>query len=81
VGGIHQAHSHSATGYIQNFDQPGYTTYDASLGVAKDAWTVQLYGQNITDTRYVTFITANQFVTQDFVGRPRTMGVKFSYKF
>jgi outer membrane receptor protein involved in Fe transport len=81
VGGIHQAHSHSATGYIQNFDEPSYTTYDASLGVAKDAWAVQLYGQNITDTRYVTFITASQFVTQDFIGRPRTMGVKFSYKF
>jgi iron complex outermembrane recepter protein len=81
IGGVHQAHAHSATGYIQNFDEPSYTTYDASLGVAKDAWTAQLYGQNITDTRYVTFITASQFVTQDFVGRPRTMGVKFSYKF
>jgi iron complex outermembrane receptor protein len=81
VGGVHQSHSHSATGYIQNFDQPAYTTYDASLGVAKDAWTVQLYGQNITDARYVTFITASQFVNQNFIGRPRTMGVKFSYKF
>jgi outer membrane receptor protein involved in Fe transport len=81
IGGVHQAHSHSATGYIENFDQPGYTTYDASLGVSKDAWTAQLYGQNITDTRYVTFVTASQFVTQDFAGRPRTLGVKFSYKF
>ena len=81
VAGVHQAHSHSATGYIQNFDEPSYTTYDASMGVAKDAWTAQFYGQNITDTRYVTFVTASQFVTQDFVGRPRTMGVKISYKF
>jgi iron complex outermembrane receptor protein len=81
IGGVHQAHAHSATGYLLNFDEPGYSTYDASLGVAKDAWTVQLYGQNITDTRYVTFVTASQFVTQDFVGRPRTMGVKFSYKY
>jgi iron complex outermembrane recepter protein len=81
VGGVHQAHSYSATGYDENYDQPGYTTYDASLGVAKDAWTVQLYGQNITDTRYVTFINDSQFVLADFVGRPRTMGVKFSYKF
>ena len=23
------------------YDQPGYTTYDASLGVAKDNWTAQ----------------------------------------
>jgi iron complex outermembrane recepter protein len=81
VGGVHQAHSYSATGYDENYDQPGYTTYDASLGVAKDAWTVQMYGQNITDARYVTFITDSQFVLANFVGRPRTMGVKFSYKF
>ena len=81
LGGVHQGHSYSATGYITNYDQPGYTTYDASLGVAKDAWTVQLYGQNITDTNYVTFIGGGQFVQTDFVGRPRTMGLKFSYKF
>jgi iron complex outermembrane recepter protein len=81
VGGVHQAHSYSATGYDQNYNQPGYTTYDASLGAAKDAWTVQLYGQNITDARYVTFINNSQFVLANFIGRPRTMGVKFSYKF
>ena len=81
VGGVHQAHSHSATGYLENFDQPGYTTYDAALGVAKDAWTAQFYGQNITDVRYVTYVNADQDVTEDIVGRPRTMGVKFSYKF
>jgi len=27
------------------------TTYDAALGVGKDAWVVQLYGENLTDTR------------------------------
>jgi outer membrane receptor protein involved in Fe transport len=81
VGGVHQAHSYSATGNVQTFDQPGYTIYDAALGVAKDAWTVQFYGQNITDARYVTFVNADQFVKADFVGRPRTMGVKMSYKF
>jgi outer membrane receptor protein involved in Fe transport len=81
IGGIHQAHSYSAVGYIANYDMPSYTTYDASLGFAKDAWTVQFYGQNITDARYVTFIGDGQFVQTDFVGRPRTMGLKYSYKF
>jgi iron complex outermembrane recepter protein len=81
LGGIHQAHSYSAVGYIENYDLPAYTTYDASLGVAKDAWTVQFYGQNITDARYVTYIGGGQFVQTDFVGRPRTMGLKYSYKF
>jgi outer membrane receptor protein involved in Fe transport len=81
LGGVHQAHSYSATGNVSAFDQPGYTLYDASVGIGKDAWVAQFYGQNITDARYVTFITNGQFVTQDFVGRPRTMGVKFGYKF
>jgi iron complex outermembrane recepter protein len=81
VGGQHQAHSLSATGHVQSYDQPEFTTYDASMGVAKDAWTAQLYGQNITDARAVSFVNGNQFVVADFIQRPRTMGVKFSYKF
>ncbi len=81
AGGVHQAHSYSQTGLVQAYDQPGYTTYDGALGVAKDAWLVQIYGENLTDTRYVTFINSDQFVKADFVGRPRTVGVKFSYKF
>ena len=32
-------------------DLPAYTTYDLSVGVAKDRWTAQIYGTNITDTR------------------------------
>lgn len=81
IGGQHQAHSYSATGYVEAYDQPGFTTYDASLGAAKDSWTVQLFGQNITDARAITFINSNQFIVADFVERPRTGGVKFSYKF
>jgi iron complex outermembrane recepter protein len=81
VGGIHQAHSYSATGNVEAYDQPGFTTYEASLGVGKDAWLVQLHGENITDARYVTFINSDQFVKEDFVGRPRTVGLNYSYKF
>lgn len=81
VGGIHQAHSYSATGHVQAYEQPGFTTYEASLGIAKNAWLVQVHGQNITDRRYVTFINSDQFVKEDFVARPRTVGLSYSYKF
>ena len=81
IGGTHQAHSYSATGNIATYDQPGFTTYDASLGVEKDAWMAQLYAQNLTDTRADLFENGNQFVTAETINRPRTMGVKFSYKF
>jgi iron complex outermembrane receptor protein len=81
IGGSHQAHSYSATGNIQTYDQEGFTTYDASLGVARDAWTAQLYVVNFTDTRANLFENGNQFVTAESINRPRTGGLKFSYKF
>jgi outer membrane receptor protein involved in Fe transport len=81
VGGTHQAHSYSATGNITTYDQPGFSTYDATLGVSKDAWTTQLYGQNLTNTRADLFENGNQFVTAETINRPRTVGLRFSYKF
>jgi outer membrane receptor protein involved in Fe transport len=88
VGGQHQAHSISATsrtsvpnqpGYA--YDEPGFSTYDASGGVAKDNWIVQLYGENITDVRADLYENPNQFVDAKTVNRPRTAGVRFTYKF
>ena len=81
IGGQHQAHSHSSTGYFQNFDQPGFSTYDAFAGVSKDAWTLQAYCENLTDTRADLFTSASQQVKAVTVNRPRTAGVKFSFKF
>jgi iron complex outermembrane receptor protein len=81
VGGTHQAHSYSATGNIQTYDQAGFTTYDAALGVEKDAWTAQAYMQNLTNTRANLFENGNQFVTAQTINRPRTGGIRFSYKF
>ena len=81
VGGTHQAHSYSATGNIQTYDQAGFSTYDASLGVGKDTWTAQAYLENLTDTRANLFENGNQFVTAETINRPRTGGLKFSYKY
>ena len=81
IGGTHQAHSYSATGNIQAYDQAGFTTYDASMGAGKDAWSTQLYMQNLTNTRANLFENGNQFITAETINRPRTGGVRFSYKF
>ncbi|MGO9950055.1 MAG: TonB-dependent receptor [Steroidobacteraceae bacterium] len=81
VGGTHQAHSYSATGNIQTYDQPGFSTYDASLGAEKDAWVVTLYMVNLTNTRADLFENGNQFVTAQTINRPRTGGLRFSYKY
>jgi hypothetical protein len=36
-------------GQAQNLD--AYSSYDRGLGAVKDAWTVELYGENLTDVR------------------------------
>jgi outer membrane receptor protein involved in Fe transport len=63
------------------YELPGYTTYDMSVGVAKDAWTAQIYGTNITDSRGQVFSTYAQRVKEDTVIRPRTLMLKIGYKF
>jgi outer membrane receptor protein involved in Fe transport len=81
IGGTHQAHSYSATGNITTYDQAGFTTYDASLGCSKDAWAAQLYMQNLSNARANLFENGNQFVTAETINRPRTGGLRISYKF
>ena len=60
---------------------PGFTTYDLSVGVAKDAWTAQIYGTNITDSRGQVFSTYAQRIKEDTVIRPRTVMLRVGYKF
>jgi iron complex outermembrane recepter protein len=81
VGAQHMGDSVSATGNLITYDQPGYTTYDASFGVSKDAWNVQIFGQNLTSVNASTSTNAGQFVQAETVLRPRIAGVKFGYKF
>jgi outer membrane receptor protein involved in Fe transport len=81
IGGTHQGHSYSATGNITTYDQAGFTTYDASLGCGKDAWGAQLYMQNISNARANLFENGNQFITAETINRPRTGGLRISYKF
>jgi outer membrane receptor protein involved in Fe transport len=63
------------------YDQPGYTTYDGSVGVAKDNWTASFYGQNLTNSDASTFTSSAQFIKSEVPLRPRVLGVKFGYKF
>jgi outer membrane receptor protein involved in Fe transport len=81
LGAEHIGNSLSATGNVQAFLQPSYTTYDASAGVSKDAWSVQLFAQNLTSVNASTTTNANQFVEAETVTRPRVAGLKVSYKF
>jgi outer membrane receptor protein involved in Fe transport len=88
VGATHQSSSLSSTTIIPTpntpgyqYVEPGYSTYDASAGIARDQWAMQLYGQNLTDTRADLYENAYQFVDAKTVNRPRTGGLRFTYKF
>ena len=94
VGGNHVAHmSNQPASYVSGntetipttthlrYDQPGYTTYDGSLGVAKDNWTAQLYGTNLGNSDASTFTSSAQFIESQVPLRPRVMGIKLGYKF
>ena len=89
TGAVHQSHSLSTTDQfgidLQNnstaYDLPAFTTYDAALGVGKDAWLAQVYGENLTDTRAQLFANYAQYYKAITVSRPRTIGLRFSYSF
>lgn len=92
VGATRQGASLSATGNVppiasgnnttvQRYYQPGYTTYDASVGVSKDNWNVQVVGQNITDTRGINFISQSEAIETETVIRPRVIGLKMGWRF
>ncbi|HWJ33881.1 MAG TPA: TonB-dependent receptor [Steroidobacteraceae bacterium] len=81
AGGQHIGNSYSATGNLNSYDQPGYTTYDAAAGVSKDAWNVQLFVQNLTDVNASTYTSANPQVEAQVVTRPRVAGIRFGYRF
>jgi len=92
VGVTHTAHSYTQSGAnpslsaggvistaLLRFENPAYTEYDASVGVSKNAWTVQLYGQNLTNVITSVFTSSAQFVRAETITRPRVLGLRFGY--
>jgi outer membrane receptor protein involved in Fe transport len=80
-GAVYQAHSLSATGNVEAYDQPEWTTFDASAGIGKDNWNVSLVGSNITDVNKSLFTSSRQFVITETPMRPRVLELRFDYRF
>jgi hypothetical protein len=66
---------------LLRFENPPISQYDASIGAGKDAWTTELYAQNLTNVIKSTFTSTNQFVQAETIMRPRVIGLKVGYKF
>jgi outer membrane receptor protein involved in Fe transport len=69
-----------STGRLR-FENPAYTTYDASVGVSKDAWYFTVFGQNLSNSNASTFVSTDQFIVAQTPLRPRVIGGEFGYKF
>jgi iron complex outermembrane receptor protein len=89
IDAVHQSHSLATTdqlsldlqGNTTAYDLPAFTTYDGAIGVGKDAWLVQVYGENLTDTRTQLYANYSEWYKAITVSRPRTINLRFSYKF
>jgi outer membrane receptor protein involved in Fe transport len=89
AGAFHQSSSLASTDRLQ-LDSQGnslayelapFTQYDASGGLGKGGWLVEIYGENLTDTRAQLFANYGQWYKAVTTSRPRTVGLRFSYKF
>ena len=63
------------------YTMPGYTTYDAAIGVSKDNWTAQFSGSNLTNQDSSTNTNSYQFIKSETPLRPRVLTLGFGYKF
>jgi outer membrane receptor protein involved in Fe transport len=86
VGAQHTAHEYASIitqGALESprQDLPGYSTYDGAFGFKKDAWNVEFFGENLTDTHAQLFATGADFVNLVTPNRPRTLGLRMSYQF
>jgi hypothetical protein len=81
AGGQYYGDSYSSVGTIGNYHMGGYGTFDLSAGVAKDAWNVQLFAQNVGNKNAASYISTAQFIETETIIRPRIAGLKFGYKF
>ena len=63
------------------FENPAYSVWDASVGVAKDPWFVNLYCENLSNSNASVFVSTDQFIIAQTPLRPRVIGAAFGYKF
>ena len=58
-----------------------YQTFDASVGVNRDNWNIELFGDNLSDERAQLYANASDRVLRITTNRPRTFGVRVSAKY
>ena len=60
---------------------PSWDTWDATIGFGKENYGVELFIDNLTDERVIRFIRTNGATPEEFVTRPRSVGLRFKYDY
>ena len=63
------------------FEDPAYSTLDASVGISNGHWSLSAYGQNLTNSNAAIFTSTDQFIVAQTPLRPRIIGARFVYTF
>jgi iron complex outermembrane recepter protein len=66
---------------LLRYEIPGYTTYDAAVGVTRDNWIAQISGQNLSNEYGPTNISSGQFIKSEIPLRPRVIMANVTWKF
>ena len=94
VGNAHVGHSYTQAGASQalnpgdpvltgriKFNNPAYSTWDASIGCSKGPWNLALVGENLADSNKAVFTSTDQFIIAQTPLRPRVISLNAGYKF
>lgn len=54
---------------------------DATIGFNKENYGVELFIDNVTDERVIRFIRPGGLTPEEFVTRPRSVGLRFRYDY
>ncbi len=66
---------------LLRYEIPGYTTYDAAVGVVRDNWTASITGQNLSNEYGPTNMSSGQFIKSEIPLRPRVIMANVTWKF
>lgn len=63
-----------------SFNQAGYTTFEMAFGATRGPLNIEVFAENITDARPQLFTSGNDGEKRVTTSRPRTFGVRMSFK-
>ncbi len=63
------------------YEQEAYALVDVSAGVRRDGWTAELFINNLFNEQAQLNVNATDYTPSVNTNRPRTMGLRFGYRF